>query len=134
MAKLFCHGGVCGVVVTHFIFTPTGDFFLENKTLAGLGIMTTQAEQYGLYISCATPVLGSLIPLRRAYWLGRCIHEKDADRRIMIAGRANLSASEQAAAKLYLNHYRSTPKRLSLIPITFVLFEATRFGWKWFRK
>ena len=121
-----------GVVVTDFIFTPTGDFFLKNKTLTGLGM--TQAEQYGFYISCATPVLGSLIPLRRAYWLDRWIHEKDAERRIMIAGRVNLSASEQAVAKLYLKHYRSTPKRLSLIPITFVLFEATRFGWKRFRK
>jgi hypothetical protein len=124
---------LCGVVVTDFIFTPTGDFFLRNKTLTGLG-MASQAEQYGFYISCATPVLGSLLPLRRTYWLSRWVHEKDADRRTMIAGRANLSVAEQAAANLYLKHYRSTPKRLSLIPITFVLFEATRFGWKRFRK
>ena len=99
--------------------------------------MTTQAEQYGLYISLIIPILGSVLPLRKAYYLNKYIHETDPSMKIMIAGRANLSESEKLASNEFLKYYRSVPRRLSVVPVLFIAFELARTGYgkikKWYK-
>ena len=111
-----------------------GDFLLldmifpfKNDLLLSMGL-NSPYEQYAFYGSIGIAVFGSLQPLRRAYWLNRWIHETNNDYKMMIAGRANLSQVEMTAAKLYLQHYRSIPKRLALVPTNFIAFEFLRIA------
>jgi hypothetical protein len=85
----------------------------ESKMLDRMG-MTTQVEQYGLYASLVIPVIGSFLPLRKAYYINKYVNEIDAEMKIMIAGKANLSESEKLASTAFLKNYKAVPRRLLL--------------------
>jgi hypothetical protein len=101
--------------------------------LDGMG-MTTQAEQYGLYLSLVFPVIGSFLPLRKAYYINKYVNEIDPEMKIMIAGRANLSESEKLASTAFLKNYKAVPRRLVGIPAIFILFELVKSGYSKFKK
>jgi hypothetical protein len=100
-------------------------FPFQNRFLTRIGLVSPY-EQYAFYGSIGLTVFGSLQPLRKAYWINRWIHETNPEYKIMIAGRANLSQAERDAAKLFLQHYSSVPKKLALVPIVFITFEFIR--------
>jgi hypothetical protein len=115
------------------LYIIVGPFPFESKMLVGMG-MTTQAEQYGLYVSLLAPVFGSVLPLRKAYYINKYVHETDPEMKIMIAGKANLSESEKLASNAFLKNYKAVPRRLVGIPATFILFEIVSLGYTKFKK
>jgi hypothetical protein len=96
--------------------------------------MTAQVEQYGLYASIVIPVIGSFLPLRKAYYIKKYVNETDAEMKIMIAGKANLSEAEKLASTAFLKYYKAVPRRLVKIPAAFILFELVTSGYSKFKK
>jgi hypothetical protein len=72
---------------------------------------------------------GSAFAMRRAFYLNKWVHATDPDVKQMIAGFVNLTASQKDAAQLWLQHYKSVPKRLAYIPLTFIVIETMRAGY-----
>ena len=107
-------------------------FPFESKFLSGIGLIT-QAEQYGFYVSAVVPVFGSILPLRKAFYINKYVHETDPLVKIAIAGRANLSQSEKEASIAYLKIYRAQPRRLALIPVTFIICTEKEYQKNTFR-
>ena len=91
--------------------------------------MASQAEQYGLYISLVVPIIGSIQPLRKAYYIHQYLLETDPRTKIMIAGRANLSEPEKEVSDLFLQRYKAVPRRLARIPLLFFAVEFTIGGY-----
>jgi hypothetical protein len=102
-------------------------FFYQPLREIGL---STPWEQYTLYGTVTTALLASLQPLRKGYYLNKWLNESDGVLKTIWAGKGKLLDSEMQAGKAYLAILRQTPRRWSLLPITFCLFEGARFGYK----
>ena len=74
--------------------------------------------------------MGSIRPLRRAYYINKYVHETDAEKKLYIAVNGRLTESEKQISATYLRHYRAVPKRLALIPAMFFLIESSRVGFE----
>ncbi len=92
--------------------------------------MTSPSEQFGFYASIAVSIYGSYTPIRKAYFLNKYIHAKEPDVKLMYAGRMPFTQHELDAAELYIKEFNKVPRRYSLIPIGFLVFE---FGKNWYK-
>jgi hypothetical protein len=92
--------------------------------------LSTPWEQYTLYGTVGTALLASLQPLRKGYYLNKWLNESDDVLKIIWAGKGKLLDSEMQAGKAYLAILRQSPRRWSLLPITFLVIEGARFGYK----
>ena len=99
------------------------------KPLKDIGL-STPLEQYTLYGTVGTALLASLQPLRKGYYLNKWLNETDDVLKTIWAGKGKLLDSEMQAGKAYLAILRQYPRRWSLLPITFLVFEGARFGYK----
>lgn len=102
-------------------------FSFQNQFLVRLGL-TTAWEQYALYGSVALSGVQALPAMRKSYFLNKYVHETDAERKVMWAGRANFSNAELKAVPLFLKHYRSLPQKWALLPASFVVIETVGIG------
>lgn len=99
------------------------------KPLREIGL-STPWEQYIFYGTVGTAFIGSVQPLRKGYYLNKWLNETDDVLKIIWAGKGKLLDSEMQAGKVYLSILRQSPRRWSLLPITFLVFEGARFGYK----
>jgi hypothetical protein len=104
-----------------------------SKYLTYLG-MSTRYEQYTFYGTTIAFVAGSVSPLRRAYFLNKYLHETEEGIKDIWAMRGGFNEVELRGGHKLLEMYRRTPRRLAILPLTFVAFEAARQGLKWVRK
>ena len=105
------------------------DYFpFKSETLSGIGM--NQADQYGLYIATIVPIVGSIRPLRRAYYINKYVHETDAENKLMIAAKARLTEYEIKASAVFLKNYRAVPRKLAFIPALFIVVEGSRVAFE----
>ena len=92
--------------------------------------MQTPYEQYTLYVSFGAFVYGAYSPIRKAFFLNRWLHEADPSLKDIWAARANLSVAEQKGGERYLEELKRVPKRYAVLPLSFLLFEGIRSGYR----
>lgn len=87
-----------------------------------LGLKTPE-EQYGLYFSFGFPVARSIRPLIKYHYLSQYLHAKEEGMKLIYAFKGGLSDTELRAGEYMLKDFRSTPRKLALLPCAFVLLE-----------
>jgi hypothetical protein len=70
--------------------------------------------------------------LRKYYYLNRYLHESDEGLKLTYAFKGGLTDSELKAGNFFLEEYRRTPRRLAILPVAFIAFEAAKFAYNKF--
>eukprot|EP01031_Cornospumella_fuschlensis_P029885 gene29885-36082_t len=105
------------------------NFPLYFDLLRKMGLETPY-EQYILYVSCGAFLYGAYTPMRKAFFLNRWLHETDPSLKDIWAARVNLSTAEQRGGERYLQELKRVPKRYAVIPLSFLLIESFRIGYR----
>jgi len=102
-------------------------FYFDALKRVGL---QTPYEQYTLYISFGVFLYGAYTPFRKAVFLNKWLHETDPSLKDIWAARANLSLAEQNGGERYLQELKRVPKRYAVLPLSFLLIEGIRSGYR----
>lgn len=124
------------VVSFRFISGSTASQDVDHKTfplyidiLHKVGLETPY-EQYTLYGTLGAFVYGTYTPMRKAFYLNKWLHESDESLKDIWAARVNLSAAEQKGGERYLQELRKVPQRFAVLPLSFLLIEGIRVGYR----
>jgi hypothetical protein len=64
--------------------------------------------------------------LRKGYYLNKYLNETDKGNKLIYAYKGGLSQIELDAGYRMLEDFRRTPRRLAMLPITFIVIETAR--------
>jgi hypothetical protein len=92
--------------------------------------LQTPYEQYTFYGSIGIFILGAYSPIQKAHFLNKWLHETDPSLKDIWAARANLSSAEQKGGQRYLEELKKVSRRYAVLPVSFLLFESIRFGYR----
>ena len=110
-------------------FVDYSKFPYYSNRLKSIGL-TTPYEQYGLYATTIVPAFAVFYPIRQAYYLNKYLHENDPHYKVIWAAKSKLTSFELGAGEKYLKDLRKTSKRYACVPLTFILFEGIRIGYR----
>jgi hypothetical protein len=84
-----------------------------------------------LYFSFGVAVVGSVRPMRKYYYLSKYLHTENEGLKHVYSFKGGLSHIELNAGKFFLEkEFSKTPKKLALLPFTFVVIEFGRMYYK----
>jgi len=75
-------------------------------------------------------IYGAYNPIRKAIFLNKWLHEKDAALKDIWVARANLTLAEQKGGERYLTELRKVPRRYAILPVSFLIIEGIRVGYR----
>jgi hypothetical protein len=79
-------------------------------------------------------MIGSVMPLRKYYFLSKYLAEVNEGPKLVYAFKGGLTQIELNAGSYMLEEFRKTPRRLALLPVGFIVVEFFKTVYNKFKK